>query len=135
MSKDEVLKLALEAIQYREGGWSQFNPVIAAIQEVLAEQPARLDPSAGTQVSKVWWDGDKLMAQPIPLTSLYKQPAQQQEFECPRCGHCCHEQQRKPLTRSEISARIARQVSKVEEDQFVLFARAIEAAHGIKGDA
>ncbi len=38
----------------------------------LAEQ---FDPSAGTQVSKVWWDGEKLMATPIALEDFY-QPAQ-----------------------------------------------------------
>ena len=39
------------------------------------------EPSAGTQVSKVWWDGEKLVAQPIPLENFYKvleQPAQQE---------------------------------------------------------
>ena len=35
------------------------------------------DPSAGTQVSKVWWDGEKLMAKPIPLDAFYE-PAQQE---------------------------------------------------------
>lgn len=47
------------------------------------EKPAQFDPSAGTQVSKVWWDGNKLMAKPIPLESIYKepeQPAQQEPF-------------------------------------------------------
>jgi hypothetical protein len=47
------------------------------------EKPAQFDPSAGTQISKVWWDGDKLMAKPIPLESIYKEPEQpaQQEPE------------------------------------------------------
>jgi hypothetical protein len=49
--------------------------------ERWGQQPAQFDPSAGTQVSKVWWDGDKLMTKPIPLESIYKeseQPAQQE---------------------------------------------------------
>ena len=33
------------------------------------------EPSTGTQVSKVWWDGEKLMAKPIPFVEFYK-PAQ-----------------------------------------------------------
>lgn len=35
------------------------------------------EPAGGTQVSKVWWDGEKLMAKPIPLDQFYKEPAQQ----------------------------------------------------------
>jgi hypothetical protein len=34
------------------------------------------EPADGTQVSKVWWDGEKLMAKPIPLEDLY-QPVQE----------------------------------------------------------
>ncbi len=30
-----------------------------------------LEPVDGTQVSKVWWDGEKLMAKPIPLEDFY----------------------------------------------------------------
>jgi hypothetical protein len=33
------------------------------------------EPADGTQVSKVWWDGEKLMAKPIPLVDFY-QPMQ-----------------------------------------------------------
>jgi hypothetical protein len=42
------------------------------------EKPAQFDPSAGMQISKVWWDGEKLMAKPIPLEDLYR-PAPVQE--------------------------------------------------------
>ncbi len=45
------------------------------------EKPAQFDPSAGTQISKVWWDGDKLMAKPIPLESIYKEPEQPSQQE------------------------------------------------------
>jgi hypothetical protein len=34
--------------------------------------PPGLDPASGTQVSKVWWDDDKLMAKPIPFVEFYK---------------------------------------------------------------
>jgi hypothetical protein len=30
------------------------------------------EPADGTQVSKVWWDGEKLMAKPIPLEDIYQ---------------------------------------------------------------
>jgi hypothetical protein len=36
------------------------------------------EPAGGAQVSKVWWDGEKLMAKPIPLEDIY-QPAPVQE--------------------------------------------------------
>lgn len=50
------------------------------------------DPSTGTQVSKVWWDGDRLMAQPIPPENLYKEPEQPAQQEpvarCMEHGEC-----------------------------------------------
>jgi hypothetical protein len=49
------------------------------------EKPAQFDPSAGMQISKVWWDGEKLMAKPIPLEDLYR-PAPVQE---PVIDHSC----------------------------------------------
>jgi len=38
------------------------------------------EPLTGTQISKVWWDGEKLMAKPIPLIDIYK--TAQQEAVC-----------------------------------------------------
>jgi hypothetical protein len=40
------------------------------------------DPAGGTQVSKVWWDGKKLMAKPISLEDIYL-PAPIQQLELP----------------------------------------------------
>lgn len=37
------------------------------------------EPAGGTQVSKVWWDGEKLMAKPIPFEDIY-QPTPVQEL-------------------------------------------------------
>ena len=48
----------------------------AALRAQMAKQPAQHDPSAGTQVSKVWWDGEKLIAKQVSLEDFYK-PAQQ----------------------------------------------------------
>ncbi len=38
-----------------------------------------------TQVIKVWWDGEKLMAEPIPESEIYRESAQQQDDPCPGC--------------------------------------------------
>jgi hypothetical protein len=43
-------------------------------------EPAPVQPVDGTQVSRVWWDGEKLMAKPIPLEDFY-QPAPVQDAE------------------------------------------------------
>jgi hypothetical protein len=99
MTKDEALKLALEALEYiHEGANSQgphtgiswrcvavkAEPAITAIKQALAldkkaenarELGLDYEPADGTQVSKVWWDGEKLMAKPIPLVDFY-QPVQ-----------------------------------------------------------
>ncbi len=77
--------------------YKAVTKAITALREALAEQPAPLtdtelinrgchyqteltqpaqqEPVDSTQVSKVWWDGEKLMAKPIPFVEFYK-PAQ-----------------------------------------------------------
>jgi hypothetical protein len=96
--KDEALKLALEVLeQYTNVVTSVNDPnswetvgdggkpardAITAIKQALAApvkdnsnyrlDPPGLDPAGGTQVSKVWWDGEKLMAKPIPFVEFYK---------------------------------------------------------------
>jgi hypothetical protein len=55
MTKDEALKLAHEPE-------NEPHVSLASVQE----------PVDGTQVSKVWWDGEKLMAKPIPLEDIYQ---------------------------------------------------------------
>jgi hypothetical protein len=83
MTDKEVLKLALEALEtlMLERG-SIYDKAITAIKQALAApvkdnsnyrlDPPGLDPAGGTQVSKVWWDGDKLIAKPIPFVEFYK---------------------------------------------------------------
>ena len=81
--QEAAMRQALEALE--ESHPEAYRHIIAALRQAL-EQPVQIDPSAGTQVSKVWWDGDKLMAQPIPLESIYKEPEQPAQG----CDHCNH---------------------------------------------
>jgi hypothetical protein len=93
--KDEALKLALEALEMfcEHGAILRPIEIRDAIKQALAQpapvqepvakdnsnyrlDPPGLDPAGGTQVSKVWWDGEKLMAKPIPLEDIY-QPVQE----------------------------------------------------------
>ena len=113
---EKAARQALEALNDRTS-LMKWQTARDALRQAL-EQPVQIDPSAGTQVSKVWWDGDKLMAQPIPLESIYKepeQPAQQEPVanycrECltynghhEGCSHYTRPQAREPLLR-EIAA-------------------------------
>jgi hypothetical protein len=65
-----------------EMGWNYGYDAGRAVEQALdkkAENARELgldyEPADGTQVSKVWWDGEKLMAKPIPLEDFYL-PAQ-----------------------------------------------------------
>jgi hypothetical protein len=86
MSKDEALDLALEALELSAvtvdsfGVQRKTQEAITAIKQARAldkkAENARAlgldyEPADGTQVSKVWWDGEKLMAKPIPLEDIY----------------------------------------------------------------
>ena len=69
-SKDELLLV--------EMGWNYGYDAGRAVEQALdkkAENARELgldyEPADGTQVSKVWWDGEKLMAKPIPLEDIY----------------------------------------------------------------
>jgi len=62
--------------------WEGYVPEPDKRQQALdkkAENARELgldyEPSTGMQVSKVWWDSEKLMAKPIPFVEFYK-PAQ-----------------------------------------------------------
>jgi hypothetical protein len=76
---------------------AKHEEAITALKKVraldkMAENARELgldyEPAGGTQVSKVWWDGEKLMAKPIPLEDIY-QPAPVQEDWGPG-PHECH---------------------------------------------
>ena len=57
------------------------NPSQQALDK-MAENARELgldyEPLTGTQVSKVWWDGEKLMAEPIDPTTIYQEPVQRE---------------------------------------------------------
>lgn len=113
-----------------------------------------------THVTKVWWDGEKLMVEPIPESEIYKEPAQQEPiYQCQDSTGKWTDQakhsydynvkhgsatvrvvylapqpaQRKPLTLEEIENIIPDDDTPMSlGEAFVKFARVIEAAHGIK---
>jgi hypothetical protein len=72
----------------QDAGWikNRDNEITAIKQaralDKMAENARELgldyEPADGTQVSKVWWDGEKLMAKPIPLEDMYQtEPVQE----------------------------------------------------------
>ena len=95
----EAMQMALKALVENDNylGSLDFSKEIAALRQALANQAldkmaenARelgldYEPAGGTQVSKVWWDGDKLIAKPIPLSEVYKEPEQQPAAQCEKC--------------------------------------------------
>jgi hypothetical protein len=75
-----------------EDGLKKHEESITAIKQAraldkMAENARELgldyETVDGTQVSKVWWDGEKLMAKPIPFVEFYR-PVQQK----PSCKDC-----------------------------------------------
>lgn len=95
MTKDEALDKALKALRFaRDDGYENevSQEAITAIKQAraldkMAENARELgldyETVDGTHVSKVWWDGEKLMAKPIPFVEFYK-PVQQK----PSCKDC-----------------------------------------------
>jgi hypothetical protein len=112
MTKDEALDLALNALlwanieinDWRDSAYGyepedqpQIMEAITAIKQARAldkkaenarELGLDYEPADGTQVSKVWWDGEKLMAKPIPFVEFYKAAPVQEPvaFFCPSQG-------------------------------------------------
>jgi len=95
MDKDEALDLALETLESIQAAFpcETVGKRITAIKRAraldkMADNARELglmpfyggdyEPADGTQVSKVWWDGEKLMAKPIFLEDMYL-PAPVQE--------------------------------------------------------
>ena len=90
MTKDELLKLVtvlqaeLDAtnrqVEILSDALAESRRELAALKanaalDKMADNARELgldyEPADGTQVSKVWWDGEKLMAKPIPLEDIY----------------------------------------------------------------
>ena len=161
MSKQtEALKLALEALEDIGDEWGftskrtlpNRKKAIAALQEALAEQPAQQEPVVWMYVNKSTHETkfqkhmrdfvDHSLWSEVPL---YGEPLANHELQCVCGAVWCGDEmvhlpdkhpptlslaQRKPLTDEEI-IKCWGQVSGTRYG-YVAFARAIEAAHGIK---
>jgi hypothetical protein len=81
----DVLAKELEAtnrqVEILSDALAESRREVAAIKQARAldkkaenarELGLDYEPADGTQVSKVWWDGEKLMAKPIPFVEFYK---------------------------------------------------------------
>lgn len=61
------------------------------------------------QVTKVWWDGEKLMAEPISADQVYKPEPVTEWLTCPKCGHKSPYSPIKAKTLAEDAERITKQ--------------------------
>lgn len=61
------------------------------------------------QVSRVWWDGEKLMAEPISAAEVYKPEPVTEWLTCPKCGHKSPYSPIKAKTLAEDAERITKQ--------------------------
>ena len=129
MTKDEALKLALEALKYPiNQSHENFNVdmaellahrAITAIEEALAQLEQEPRCGAIIEVFGKDWRLD-YMSLPVGKHKLY---TQQYTYNTPP--------QRKPLTDEEIILIVAECASSHQHTD-IHFARAIERAHGIK---
>ncbi len=143
--KDEALRLALEALEYPGPSWLEARqPAITAIKQALEETPRvspEPEPVAWRELLREARDNCKasIVEEGISasrkeyridlearLTAALNTSPQRAEGEAPK---------REPLTDEQIEA--LRRSDDLFEDapMWKLIARAIEAAHGIKGDA
>jgi hypothetical protein len=61
------------------------------------------------QVTKVWWDGEKLMAEPISAAEVYKPEPVTEWLTCPKCNHMSPYSPIKAKTLAEDAERITKQ--------------------------
>jgi hypothetical protein len=117
----EAMKQALEALE-SDNPDIQLRAAIALRQSIeQAEQAEKAQPKCGAIIEVFGKDWRlEYMSLPVGKHKLY---TQQYEYTAPP--------QRKPLT-DEETCRIKAQIKGTLDVQFVVFARAIEAAHGIK---
>lgn len=145
----EAMKLALEALEpFTTPNWAgtgvdKSNEAYAAICEAL-NTPLAEQKSGIKQVIELYDSPE----QPAPVAKPHEQEPVpsiiQMLGHCPECGAKAHRftsppAQRKPLTDEDIKDVAASCMWWVREqdilDDAIELARAIEAAHGIKGDA
>jgi hypothetical protein len=171
MTKDEALRLALEALEgvlddspkvldaSISGGLYEVVQCRDAITAIKAALEAKDEPVVGT---KTWFEDGKVVTQNLYYSDVYITPAHQGAKDEPVAyvetkevhGQMCSfiyradstsllpdgsrlyttPPQRKPLTDEEITLIIADCASSHQHTD-IHFARAIEAAHGIKGEA
>jgi hypothetical protein len=147
----EALKLALEALETNNKAWKHLADsgdagfweaeeqgfyelsvkAITAIKEALAQPEHGWTPERIAGMARLKEAQDKKLAQP-------EQP-KVRTGNCLRVGVCASEghkiaPQRKPLTDEEILT-YRHMIDWTAEWSYINFARAIEVAHGIKGQA
>ena len=69
------------------------------------------------QVTKVWWDGEKLMAEPISADQVYKPEPVTEWLTCPKCNHMSPYSPIKAKTLAEDAERITRQARQALAEQ------------------
>ena len=165
MTERETLKLALDALETErenyqdwdkeDGAPEYIHEAITAIKEALA-QPEQ-EPVAWMTISPFGDEDDIWYANPEgqlregwTYKALYEEPPKQNPLTSIDYVPCCTDQtcskckaatppQRKPLTDKELNLIGAQWhynlLGKDDKAELFAFARAIEAAHGIKGEA
>ncbi len=61
------------------------------------------------QITKVWWDGNKLVAEPINESEVYKPEPVTEWLTCPKCAHKAPYTPIKAKTLAEEAERITKQ--------------------------
>ena len=110
----DAMKQALEALRNAEVVYMEQLNAMYALQQVIAEAEMV---EKGT---KAWADT------PNDWVDELRGGVEKQEFECPRCGHCCPEREWVGLTDKQIDD-IMRPLTQNQPYSWRLFARAIEA--------
>ena len=139
MTKDEALKLALETLEYAGPSWIDARqPAITAIKEALA-QPEQ-EPVGDFYITKDMAEHIKNLEVDWTIcASGSKRPTEKKVV--PVFVGNTTPPQRKPLTDEEIDKAMAENKQKLFDtaDNYIkmrrAYARIIEAAHGIKGQA
>jgi len=125
MTKDEALRLALEAL---ETSMYPQQKQLQAITAIKAALEAKDEPVAWVDERAIAWLAEH------PNGNVTTKLELQKSFERPMPLYT-NPTQRKPLTDEEIGeVAIKSQDGISPHDDTLRFARAIEAAHGIKGE-